>query len=79
MEIHLKISVIGLPNGKFIPEFHFYEVVGNLITNIMTPLGEESLCDSREQALNLAKAHARKFALERYGADAQIAIHEEKE
>jgi len=77
MEIHLKISTIALKNGKFLPEFRFYEVTGNLVTNIMTPLGEESLCDSKEEALNLAKAHARKFALEKYGTSAQIAIQEQ--
>lgn len=74
MQIHLKISVLTLADGKFLPKFQFMENYGSRVTFVPYDFGAESIRDTKEEALRVAKAHGVKEAIERYGREAQIVI-----
>ena len=77
MNLYIKISALPVKGGKFLPKFGFMEFEGAQITTIPYNFGVESIRDTKEEALNVAKIQAFKEAKNKYGSEIQVFLSEE--
>lgn len=77
MRINITISAIETGDGKFLPKFDFIEYEGNQVTCTPYHFGEDSIRDTREEALHIAKVNANSEAVKKYGRGTEIFIKEE--
>ncbi len=77
MPVQLTILALPVVGGKFLPKFQFVEMEGPSVTFIPYAFGLESICETREKALALAKTQGAQEALERYGRDVKVILKEE--
>ena len=77
MLIQLTIWALPVVGGKFLPKFQFIENNGPSVTFVPYNFSAESICDTKEEALGLAKANGIREAIEKYGKEAKIILKEE--